>query len=56
MVSPYRKDVEALEKVQKRFTRMLPVFKGISYKERLVRLALFSSATSEAEGRLGISI
>jgi len=30
----YRKDVEALERVQKRFTRMLPAMEGRSYDER----------------------
>jgi len=31
----YRKDVEALERVQWRFTRMLPGMEGRSYEERL---------------------
>ena len=38
----YEKDVEALERVQKRFTRMLPGMEGISYEERLEKLGLFS--------------
>ena len=38
----YQKDVEALERVQKRFTRMLPGMEGICYEERLVKLGLFS--------------
>ena len=33
--------MEALERVQKRFTRMLPGMEGISY-ERLEKLGLFS--------------
>ena len=38
----YQEDVEALERVQKRFTRMLPGMEGISYEERLEKLGLFS--------------
>lgn len=42
--------MEALKRVRKTFTRMLPVFEGISYKERQI-WTVFSGA-SEAEGRL----
>eukprot|EP00061_Rhincodon_typus_P012874 g38893.t1 len=38
----YRKNVEALERLQKRFTRMLPSLEGMNYKERLEKLRLFS--------------
>ena len=38
----YRKDIIKLERVQKRFTKMLPGLDGLSYKERLNRLGLFS--------------
>eukprot|EP00061_Rhincodon_typus_P002417 g17516.t1 len=38
----YRKDVEALDRVQKMFTRMLPGLEGMSYKEMLEKLMLFS--------------
>ena len=38
----YQKDVEALERVQKRFTRMLSGMEGISYEERLEKLGLLS--------------
>ena len=38
----YRKDVEALERVQKRFTRMLPGMEGINYEERSEKFGLFS--------------
>ena len=34
----YEKDVEALERVQRRFTRMLPGLEGRSYEERLREL------------------
>ena len=34
--------MEALERVQKRFTGMLPGMGGISYEERLEKLGLFS--------------
>ena len=36
----YRKDIIKLERVQKRFTRMLPGLDGLSFKERLDRLGL----------------
>ena len=38
----YQNDVEALERVQKRFTRMLLGMEGISNEERLEKLGLFS--------------
>ena len=38
----YWKDVGALERVQKRFTRMLPGLEDISYEEMLDKLSLFS--------------
>ena len=41
--APYlRKDVLALEGVQRRFTRMIPGMKGLSYEERLRSLGLYS--------------
>ena len=45
----YQNDVEALERVQKRFTRMLP---GISYEERLNKLGLFSLERQRLRGNL----
>ena len=45
----YQKDVETLERVQKRFTRMLP---GISYEERLNKLGLFSLERRRLRGDL----
>eukprot|EP00061_Rhincodon_typus_P012935 g39000.t1 len=38
----YMKDVVKLESVQKRFTRILPELEGLSYRERLNSLGLFS--------------
>eukprot|EP00061_Rhincodon_typus_P018091 g47114.t1 len=38
----YRKDVVKLERVQKRFKRVLPGLEDLSYRERLNRLGLFS--------------
>ena len=38
----YQKDMEALERVQRRFTRMLPGLEGVGYEERLNKLRLFS--------------
>eukprot|EP00061_Rhincodon_typus_P007449 g29158.t1 len=46
----WRKDVEALERVQKRFTRMLPGFEDMSYKERLEKLELFSLEWQKLRG------
>ena len=48
----YQKDVEALERVQKRFTRMLAGMGGISYEERLEKLGLFSSERRRLRGNL----
>ena len=40
--APYlRKDVLALERVQRRFTRMIPGMKSLSYEERLRTLGLY---------------
>ncbi|XP_059831389.1 uncharacterized protein LOC132397106 [Hypanus sabinus] len=38
----YRKDVEALERVQRRFTRMLPGLESMDYDQRLRELGLYS--------------
>ena len=38
----YWKDAIKLERMQKGFTRMLPGLKGLSYRERLDKLGLFS--------------
>ena len=48
----YRKDIIKLERVQKRFTRMLPELDGLSYKERLDRLGLFSLERRRLRGDL----
>ena len=41
--SPFlRKDVLALEGVQRRFTRLIPGMAGLMREERLARLGLFS--------------
>ena len=44
--------MEALERVQKRFTRMLPGLEGISYEERLEKLGLFSLVRRRLRGKL----
>ena len=48
----HQKDVEALERVQKRFTRMMPGMEGISYEERLSKLGLFSLVRQRLRGDL----
>ena len=48
----YRKDIIKLERMQKRFTRMLPGLDGLSYKERLDRLGLFSLERRRLRGDL----
>jgi len=50
--SYYRKDIIKLERVQKRFTRMLSGLDGLSYKERLDRLGLFSVELRRFRGDL----
>eukprot|EP00061_Rhincodon_typus_P017303 g45941.t1 len=48
----YQKDVEALETVQRKFTRILPSLKGIGYENRLKRLGLFSLERQHLRGGL----
>ena len=36
------KDVDMLEGVQRRVTKMIPSFRNLSYEERLKRLGMFS--------------
>ena len=38
----YQKDIDNLEKVQKRAVRMISALRGTSYKEKLLELGLFS--------------
>eukprot|EP00061_Rhincodon_typus_P002140 g16716.t1 len=48
----YRKDIIKLERVQKRFTRMLLAVMGLKYKNRLEKLGLFSLEHRRLRGDL----
>jgi len=51
--SPYlRKDILALEGVQRRFTRLIPELRGLAYEERLSRLGLYSLEFRRMRGDL----
>ena len=51
--SPYlRKDIPALEGVQRRFTRLIPELRGLDYEERLSRLGLYSLEFRRMRGDL----
>ena len=51
--SPYlRKDMLALEGVQRRFTRLIPELRGLAYEERLSRLGLYSLEFRRMRGDL----
>ena len=52
VMSRVDKDVEALEGVQRRFTRMLPGMVGRSYEERLRDFRLFSLERRRLRGDL----
>ena len=48
----YRKDIDKLEREQRRFTRMLPGQVGLSYREQLARLGLYSLECRRMRGDL----
>eukprot|EP00061_Rhincodon_typus_P002350 g17290.t1 len=48
----WQKDVVALQRVQKRFTSMLPGMEDISYEERLEKLGLFALERRRLRGDL----
>ena len=47
-----RKDILALEGVQRRFTRLIPELRGLAYEERLSRLGLYSLEFRRMRGDL----
>jgi len=50
---PYpRKDVLAIERVQQRFTKLIPGMAGLSYEERLSQLELYSLEFRRVRGDL----
>ena len=48
----YRKDIDILEKIQRRATRMVPVLRHLSYSDRLQRLKLTSLEDRRQRGDL----
>lgn len=50
--SPFKKDAKSLERVQRKATRMVHGFRGMTYRERLVSLNMFSLHYRRVRGDL----